>query len=919
MKDTDGDGKADEKKIIVTGYGWTGNAASIHGPFIGPNGWLYLNHGRKGHRIEHDGTITEGKAAGLWRFRHDGTQLERVAGGGFDNPVEAIFTSTGEIITTMTFFTVPKDGKRDALLHFIEGGVFPRDDERVMSVVNELKQTGDLLPALCEMGVYAPSGLEIHSGTQYGEEYSGNLFSTQFNMRRVQRHMLTRDGATFHCTAEDFLTCDDPDFHPTDILEDADGSLLVIDTGGWFRKGCPTSKIAKPDVLGAIYRVSREDVKPIEDPRGLAIDFQKQSLASLLTLLDDDRPTVRDRAIDQLARLEPNEESIRKLESALKVVALTKVKSPLRRLNFVWAMSRVESDLTLSYLHDGLLDQSSSVRIAAARSLGIRRDSSSIERLVPLLGDNQSAGVRRESATALGRIAARGTAKVREYQRTVITKALFTSLRTATKDRFLEHSLIFALIRIGEREPCLPFLADGSPHIRRCALIALDQMDNGQLTRELVTPLLDTDDPALRKRTLAVISKHTGWAEATFDLLSGWMTDPNPAADRIATLRGFLLAQVNDTTTQKFLGDSLDGTQASTAARQVLLEVVARAELKTLPKNWIAVVGKHLAHADPAVRRQAIDIIGAHNFSRFDDDLRTIAADSKSRNDVRVASLGVLASRKKSTSASEFQLLVDQLDDAPLERLAAARVLARLPLTDDQLLALAPSIEKAGPLAAPALLRAYGQSKSEKVLIAGLGNAELGNITVSELNQILKNYPESVRKSIGDLVEDDLRTPSQRKDLQSQKLHMDKLMPLLTSGDVTKGKAIFHSKKAACAACHTAGGKGGKVGPDLTGIGKIRAGRDLVEAIAFPSATFARGFRSYVIATDAGRIYTGVITRETPQTITLRSTDLAEIRISKSSIEVMKESETSIMPKGLDKTLTRDELRDLLAFLQAQK
>ncbi len=45
------------------------------------------------------------------------------------------------------------------------------------------------------------------------------------------------------------------DFHPTDVLMDADGSLLVIDTGGWYKLCCPTSQLWKPDVLGGIYRV----------------------------------------------------------------------------------------------------------------------------------------------------------------------------------------------------------------------------------------------------------------------------------------------------------------------------------------------------------------------------------------------------------------------------------------------------------------------------------------------------------------------------------------------------------------------------------------------------------------------------------------------------------------------------------------
>ena len=133
--------------------------------------------------------------------------------------------------------------------------------------------------------------------------YRGNLFSALFNMHKIMRHRLERQGATFTCRNEDFLVSSDPDFHPTDVFEDADGSLLVIDTGGWFRIGCPTSQIAKPDVMGAIYRVRRTAAPRVADPRGLAIDWQKISADDLAKLLSDPRPEVRDRAIGTLAKL----------------------------------------------------------------------------------------------------------------------------------------------------------------------------------------------------------------------------------------------------------------------------------------------------------------------------------------------------------------------------------------------------------------------------------------------------------------------------------------------------------------------------------------------------------------------------------------------------------------------------------------
>src|SRR5262249_13847067 len=172
-------------------------------------------------------------------------------------------------------------------------------------VTKEFKQTGDLLPASSELGWVAPAGLMRVRSTALGADYRDNLLSAQFNRHRVQRHVLERDGATFRASNEDFLVSTDTDFHPTDVLEDADGSLLVVDTGGWFRIGCPTSQIAKPEIKGAIYRVRRKDAPRPADPRGLAIKWDRLPAHELAGLLDDERFAVRDRAIEALARLGP--------------------------------------------------------------------------------------------------------------------------------------------------------------------------------------------------------------------------------------------------------------------------------------------------------------------------------------------------------------------------------------------------------------------------------------------------------------------------------------------------------------------------------------------------------------------------------------------------------------------------------------
>src|SRR5207248_5759635 len=117
-------------------------------------------------------------------------------------------------------------------------------------------------------------------------------FACWFNMHKVTRHILSPDGATFKSVDSDFLVSDNLDFHTTDVHEDADGSLIVIDTGGWYKLCCPTSQLHKPDVLGAIYRVRRAGTPRVDDPRGRKLAWARLTTGELARLLDDPRPAV---------------------------------------------------------------------------------------------------------------------------------------------------------------------------------------------------------------------------------------------------------------------------------------------------------------------------------------------------------------------------------------------------------------------------------------------------------------------------------------------------------------------------------------------------------------------------------------------------------------------------------------------------
>ena len=130
---------------------------------------------------------------------------------------------------------------------------------------------------------------------------------------------------------------------------------------------------------------------------------------------------------------------------------------------------------------------------------------------------------------------------------------------------------------------------------------------------------------------------------------------------------------------------------------------------------------------------------------------------------------------------------------------------------------------------------------------------------------------------------------------------------------------MFFGNKVACATCHRVGADGGQVGPDLTKVGAVRAGRDILESVVLPSASFAQGFDSYVVQTNTGEVYAGIIPQPSADVIEVRDSAGKTTRLHKDQVKRLKRQPVSIMPEGLPAALSKEEFRDLLAFLQGLK
>lgn len=900
FEDVDGDGHADTRTVLLSGWHVRG-VDSLHGPFMGPDGWLYLTDGRSGFDIStKEGTRLQGKAARIWRVRPDGTGLQSFAGGGFPNPVELVWTPAGEMIGTVNVFTNPQAGQRDALMHFLHGGVYSKWHESVA----EFKLTGDLLPPMTRFARVAPVGLARYRGAGFGPEFAGNLFSAQFNPHRVQRHVVARHGATFTTEDSDFLVSRDPDFHPTDVLQDADGSLLVVDTGAWYVNQCPLATASKPEFKGGLYRVRRTDAAKVNDPRGEALNWKQLLPAALAKLIEDPRPCVADRAVETLAR---------RGESAVAPLADVRRKSlnADAKCAAVWALARVGSAKAQAEVRAALFDDSLEVRIAAAQAAGLAGDGEALEALHTLLLRDQSP-VRREAATALGRIGDKRS-----------NGPLVTAAGRAA-DRFEEHALTYALIQNFSRltnqniGASIPQLFTLPPRSAKAALLAFDQMDGSQLQQGHVAPLLRSSDVELRRAALGVFARHPDWAAGVRDHLVARVRADKWDAGEEALLRESLLNFAADPALQSAIAVALNTPTTREERRLFLLDVIERSPLTKFPEPWNQVLGALLEGKSQTLRLRVLALIGTRRLTGFDIELRRLAMAVAEPKPLRLAALAALAARSGPLAANHFDFLRTTLGDAEFgPRSSAAQVLGKAKLTEPQLTTLATNhVAKADAMALLRLVEAYrggGSATVGQALVGALSQsaAAAEGLSAAQLGELLASYPEAVRGATKPLLE----RIAVRQAGRIQRLA--ELEPLLVGGDVGRGRAVFFNQKSQCSACHAIGQEGGTVGPDLTSIGAIRSGRDLLEAIVFPSASFVPGYEPMRVETKTD-VVTGNIVREDGSAVVVKLNAQLEQRIPRADIRSITPAAVSIMPEGRAAGLTKEELLDLLAFLQSQ-
>ena len=141
---------------------------------------------------------------------------------------------------------------------------------------------------------------------------------------------------------------------------------------------------------------------------------------------------------------------------------------------------------------------------------------------------------------------------------------------------------------------------------------------------------------------------------------------------------------------------------------------------------------------------------------------------------------------------------------------------------------------------------------------------------------------------------------------------------MTTRGNPTVGKKMF-LEKGTCSKCHVVGTEGKEVGPNLSEIGSKLSREAMYVSILDPSAAVSHNFETYYAELFDGEVVTGILTSESPDEVTIKTADAVVRKLPRDDIDLIEKQKLSLMPEGLQKNMTADELISLVEYLLTLK
>ena len=850
FKDTTGDGVADIRKVALTGFSADKTAQiRVSTPILGLDGWIYISGGLNSGKItspEHPERAAVAYASADGRF-HPETLEFQVTGGvsqyglSFDRYGRRFGCSNRHPIQQIVL--EPRSLSRNPHLLFSQTiqNVSASEAEAKVFPISGAITSADFIPKLIgrsHTGTFTSAcGLLVFNGSALTPEHRGNAFICEPAQNLIQRQIMHPKGVSFSSSLpyeeREFLSSTDEWFRPVFLQHGPEGALYIADM---YRK-----VIDHPSYVPEEARALLDFESGKTDGRIYRIvreDFRRNNSASSL---------LSSKASPQqlLKALESPEEWER--ETAQRLLLQDKISSLIPDLKRCVAQSALPETRVRA--------------LWTLRSYGALDDKD----IIQALADKES-GVREQAALLAEEL-------INQYPR-LMDAVIVAAADTAARVRFNsaltlgslnDPSAIEALAEVAAR--------DGDDRWVRAAVLSGIGSRLPEFLRAF--QMQKAPDPQAFAAVMQDLGRLFGNAASLAEcrlLLKSTIPDNGALnADhswKIYTILG--------------LAEGLSG----------------RAEMKAGQHNLLyELLGKNAA----AEEKRSLNV--------FMENASRVAQDEKSVAGLRVVAANLLGYSDFEKAGNLLKNLLGARNP-PEVQLAAVSSLARmgdarggkLLMEKEAWSNYTPSVRSAviaAMVSKPAFMQLLFSAIQDGVITAP-------EISAMDRERLINNKDTNISEQAKSLFKE-LEGGGRMQVYESYRDILAK------PDDAVKGKAVF---KRVCSVCHAHSGEGGKVGPDLTGINNQPADALLLH-ILVPNYEVLPAYQAISVQTKDGRTLTGWLVAETENSMTFRTSFGADESILRTNISSLTNSGLSLMPDGLEKSMTKEELANLIAFLKA--
>ena len=922
LKDANGDGKIDSQVTISEGYNVhpAFGGHGISGIMLGPDGRLYWEVGDMGLNV----VDKEGRR---WAYPNQGAVMRsELDGSGFEvfaagirNLQEFTFDELGNLISVDN--DGDHQGETERLVYLTNGsdsgwrsnwqyGKYTDPDNNRYNVWMDEGlfkprfegQGAHIVPPVAPYHA-GPAGMVYNPGTALSEEWRNTFLISSFTgstgNTRIYGFRLKEQGAGFELVDERvFLS----GVLTVGMKIGPDGALYLADwITGWDSKN--DGRIWKVDAPAAAGSPTRAEVRSL-----LAESFEPRAASDVARLL---------RHADMRVRLKAQFELARRSDVDTLAGSAQQTDHRLARVHGLWGLGQLarKDGRHAARFSAFLTDGDPEIRAQAAKLIGDVRHAGAASALIPLLKD-AAARVRFFAAEALGRIAHRGAV------------APLVEMLAANDDRdvYLRHAGSTALARIGD-VPSLAALHDHpSRAVRIAAIVALRRLRHAEVGRFLG----DADEIVATEAARAI--NDDGGIEAALPGLARLLDEKRFTSEPLVRRAISANLRVGTADALKRVAALAGDVSRADALR---VEAVRTIGVWPSPSPLDRVDGIH--HGRPSQRRDSANARAA--VLRL---IKGLDGDGSSA-EMKVA-LADAAGRLRATGAAPVLLAQLRSDPSAEVRVAALQALQALDVPNrDELMKLAladgdAAVRRAalGLLPSLPISPAAKVQHLEKLITSGSIEEQQGAL---EVLGTLKSAPAA--RLLATLVRDltagkvatqlqvDVVDAAQASGVPRLQAQLEKYRTarsadslasafrdaLLTGGNPRRGREVYVDNAAAgCPRCHTLGGRGSDVGPNLTRIGATLTREQLVEALLEPQARIAPGYGLVGVTLKSGERVEGRLMRETDTHVVIGvGTPAVERSIAKAGIAERTNPASAMPPMG--PLLRPREVRDLVEFL----